>query len=64
MNTSPQPDLAKVKAAVAKYAPKRIDTNPLVSYPPQDSALRKPLKSHGTPCKGFQHPHFLNSDRY
>lgn len=60
MNT--EPDMARVRAALNRYAPKRIVVR---KEPPPgtpiDAALRKPLKSHGTVCKsGFFHKNFLH----
>ena len=58
-----QPDMSKVNAAVAKYAPKRVVTvsSPeRAKYPPQDAAIRKPLKAHGIKCPGFMCSHFHN----
>jgi len=55
-------NLAKVKAAVAKYASRRINTQPEVrDKTPVDAALRKPLKGSSVVCRaGFNHPNFLH----
>jgi hypothetical protein len=57
-----QPDMEKVRAALSRYAPKRINSKPATKRTPNDAALRKPLKAHGTICRGFGHRHFLNND--
>lgn len=64
---TPQPDLAKVREAVAAIERRRRALTPdHRTYPPppspvaQDAAIRKPLKSHGNPCCGFHCSHFLN----
>ena len=67
MTPPPQPDMAKVRAALRRYGPKfplakDYHTAPLGPSPvAQDAAIRKPLTSHGNPCRGFDHPHFLNN---
>lgn len=60
---SPTIDMRKVEAALERYGRKhRGKTH--VEYPlqpspvAQDSALRKPLRAHGTKCSGFYHPAF------
>lgn len=59
------PNMAKVLNAVAVYGVKRTpsrdgNSKPMAA-PPQDAAIRKPLTSHGRPCRsGFNHPDFLN----
>ena len=69
MNTSPQPDRAKVRAAVeAIELRRRTHVQDYRTYPPppsppaHDAAIRKPLTSHGDPCVGFTYYHFLNRD--
>ena len=56
------PDMAKVRAAVKLYGPKPPPKEPPVHPvpPAQDTAIRKPLTSHGTPCKGWGCHHFLH----
>ena len=68
MNT-PQPDMAKVRAAVEAIearrrarAPDHRNYLPPPSPPAQDTAIRKRLTSHGDPCVGFNYYHFLNRD--
>lgn len=69
MNPPRQPDMAKVREAVAAIELRqRIRTPDHRAYPPppsppaQDAALRKVLRSHGSPCRsGFSHPNFLNN---
>lgn len=68
MNPPPEPDMVKVKAAVAAIearrragAPDHRTYPPPPSPPAVDAAIRKPLTSHGDPCRGFDHPHFLNN---
>ena len=63
------PDLTKVEAAVAAIELARAARKPAFrELPPrpvtaQDAAIRKPLRSHGNPCRsGFSHPNFLNRD--
>lgn len=65
----PEPDMAKVRAAVeAIEARRRARTPDHRSYPAppsppaQDAAIRKRLTSHGNPCVGFHCHHFLNHD--
>lgn len=62
-----QPDMRKVEAAVAAIeARRRARTPDHRTYPPkpspiaQDAAIRKPLKSHGNPCRGWDCHHFLH----
>lgn len=66
----PEPDMAKVREAVAAIELKRA-TGRVLDYrkypqPPSppaiDAAIRKPLRSHGKPCSGFNCSHFLNRD--
>lgn len=62
-----EPDMTKVLAALERYSkrPKRKDwrTYPVKPSPiAADAAIRKPLKSHGNPCKGYFHPDFLHLD--
>lgn len=62
------PDMAKVREAVAAIELKRRCQTPdhrrypqPPSPPAQDAAIRKPLRSHGNPCRsGFNHPDFLH----
>lgn len=57
---SPNIDIKKVQAAVARYAPKRV----VVTQERKaavDSALRKPLKGPSRSCSGLSHPHFINN---
>lgn len=62
--------MAKVRVAVAAIELRRRVRTPATLAPPkapkppvvaQDAALRKPLTSHGTPCRGFDCRHFLNN---
>ena len=69
MSLPAQPDLAQVRVAVAAIEIRqriRQGKTPCDYAPkpePQDAALRKPLKSHGNPCRsGFSHPSFYNND--
>jgi hypothetical protein len=61
---TPQINMLRVIAAVHRYGNKTSKGKTHAVYPlsPTDSAIRKPLKSHGRPCKGFNCPHFLNKD--
>ena len=58
----PKPDMVKVNQALRRYGyGRKLETKPThVDAPPVDAALRKPLKNHGTVCKGYMHPHFLH----
>ena len=64
MSLPPQPDMTKVNAAVKALELRRRAQGPPPSQvrpPAQDAAIRKPLTSHGTPCRGFDCRHFLNN---
>jgi hypothetical protein len=67
---SPEPDMAKVRAAVAAIEARRRANAPVSLAPPtppplpplpaRDTAIRKRLTSHGDPCIGFNYYHFHN----
>lgn len=64
---STEPDMVKVRLAVAAFEAKRRanapKNQPILPHPPaHDAAIRKPFKSHGDPCPGFNYYHFLNRD--
>ncbi len=56
------PDMRKVLNAVALYEsrPTRAKDCRKPSPIAQDAAIRKPLKSHGNPCRGWDCHHFLH----
>ena len=57
------PDLKKAAAALKAATAKDHRTYPPTASPvAQDAAIRKPLRSHGRPCSGFNCSHFLNRD--
>lgn len=64
---STQPDMAKVRAALKRYASDHRPAPDYRRYPPppsppaRDAAIRKPLRAHGVPCCGFHCSHFLNN---
>ena len=68
MTNSPRIDMSKVEAAAQRYgaAPKPAPVKPFRDLPlkpspiAEDSARRKVLKSHGDPCRGWDHPSFLH----
>ena len=66
--SAPKPDMTRVIAALNRYAPKPRTGKDTVHYPlapspiARDAAIRKPLKAHGVPCRGFTCHHFLNND--
>ena len=67
--TPPKINMLKVIAAVHRYGNKPRKGKTHATYPlspspvATDAAIRKPLKSHGRPCKaGFSHPNFLHND--
>jgi hypothetical protein len=66
---TPHINMLRVIAAVHRYGNRTSKGKTHAVYPLSpspvagDAAIRKPLKSHGKPCKaGFGHPHFLNRD--
>jgi hypothetical protein len=54
--------LSKSAAAKATAAKDHRTYPPAASPIAQDAAIRKPLRSHGRPCSGFNCSHFLNRD--
>lgn len=67
-----EPDMQKVRRAVAAIEAKRRAASPKKGFRElplkpspiaADAAIRKPLKSHGNPCRsGFNCSAFLNRD--
>ncbi len=57
---NPTIDMRKVEAALERYGRKHRGKTHVETPSPvaQDSALRKPLRAHGTKCSGFYHPAF------
>ena len=60
------PDIRKVLNAVALYESRPTRAKDWREYPikpspmAQDAAIRKQLKSHGNPCRGWDCHHFLH----
>ena len=62
---APKIDMEKVEAAVKRLSPSAKDWREYPVKPSpiaRDAAIRKPLKSHGYKCRGWDHPHFRHYD--